>query len=272
MVFSYQCDEHQARQRWPTTYLRGLVDLQLSGLSSSMSPSIQELSTILSGSPTLVTLRLRGMAILPGQALAVALPKLQLLDLYTLDHTSLLVLLSALSPGIFELEFRFSLCRLTNRDVTEVVLPFCRRSNIVSLHLSDMNKGPDVRVGSILQCLPFMRVLFLDNEHDDFYAGNTMNTNSGKNTAWCPGLHTLCLIINNDRLKEDAQEQVEKILEVYFLHTIVLVGFDPKRNANFFDSLTSQVQSVIVNNEMFDGEYEDWDLRFRKLVEASKFT
>ncbi|KAG8771982.1 hypothetical protein FRC12_003305 [Ceratobasidium sp. 428] len=238
-----------------------------------MSPSIQELSAILSGSPALVTLRLRSMAIPPGQAFAVALPKLQLLDLYALDHTSLLGVLNVLSPGWLELDFRFSLRQLTSHDVTEVIMPFCRRSNIVSLYLSDMDEGLDVRVSSILQCLPIIRVLFLDNEHDAFYAGNMTNTNSGKNTAWCPGLHTLCLIINNDWLDEDAQEQVEKVLEIYSLCTIVLVASHTKqRNAAFLDSLTRKVQSVIVDDKMFNGGYEEWDLRFRELIEASKFT
>ncbi|KAG8718230.1 hypothetical protein FRC09_012973 [Ceratobasidium sp. 395] len=252
-----------------------------------MSPSLQELSVILSGSPALVTLRLRRMTTpFPVQALAVPLPKLQLLDIIDLDHTSSLGLLNALSPGGLELDFRFSLGRLTNRDVTEVIVPFCRRSNIASLYLSDTNHGPDVRVNSLLQCLPSIRVLVLDNEHNDFHAASMSNVNSGKNTACCPGLHTLCLK-SSSGLNEDAQEQVEEILDIYSLRKIVLEGFElasydgdsqdsdelaqwDERNADFLGNLNRKVQSVIVDKGLLDGEYEEVDPHIRKLINASK--
>ncbi|KAG8771984.1 hypothetical protein FRC12_003307 [Ceratobasidium sp. 428] len=287
MIDSNRFGEDQARQSWPTTYLRGLVDLQLSNLPRSISPTFQELYTTLSGSPTLSTLRLRDMDIPPGQAPAISLPELRLLDITGLNRLSLFGLLNMLSLGGLELDFRFSLKGLTDRDTTDVILPFCRRSNIASLYLFNTNEGLDGRVISLLSHIPFVRVLVLDNDHDDFHVGNIIDTNSNEKSARCPKLQTLC-IITRTGINEYAQTHLENLLDFYSLNAIVLegVGLEPcdselrysddeeawieQRNRGFLDRLTKKVHSIVVNENVLGGDDETVDLYIRKLIVESQ--
>ncbi|KAG8769517.1 hypothetical protein FRC12_004902 [Ceratobasidium sp. 428] len=279
------------RQSWPTAYLRGLVELQLSYLLHVMSPNFLELSTILSGSPTLQTLRLRHLTILPGQALTVDLPELRLLDITGLDYVSLPGLLNGISPGGHDLDFRFSLRRLTNSDFVDFIIPFCRRSKIVSLYLSDMYmpESPDDRVVLLLSCMAFMRVLIVESNFGDFHSANLVEVNSREKTPRCPKLNILCWKSDSrhSSISEASQAHIQQVLDVYSLSSIVLEGFDlasyhrgsqhsddealsERTDDEFVNSLSRKVQSVLTDRGLLDGENEQVDVNIRKMIDDSR--
>ncbi|KAG9091966.1 hypothetical protein FRC07_011751, partial [Ceratobasidium sp. 392] len=262
VVSSYQDYKSEPQLIWPTTYLRGLVDLQLWGLPKCMSPTLEELAAVFSGSQALRTLRIRKMAILPRrQARVISLPQLQVLDIVDLEPSSLLGLLSMVSLAGNQLDFRFTLRGLSNHDVVNVLVPFCRQANVVSLCLVGGTGNLGVQVVSLLSSMPFMRVLVLDGDCSSLDALDSFIDATRENKiARCPKLHTLYLKCSNN-MQEDARDRVEQFVENHSLGAIVLEGCDlgsydgdpqysddevlcEQKDAEFWECLPTKVKSV----------------------------
>ncbi|KAG8747360.1 hypothetical protein FRC12_014108 [Ceratobasidium sp. 428] len=285
-ITSYREEENLVRQSWPTVYLQSLVSLQLSGLPEHMSLNFDELSAILSASPALQTLRLRNTGILPGHALAISLPDLQVLDVRDLDRDNLLELLHILFVGKLELNFRLSLGWLAESDVVDAIVPFCRRSNVVSLWFTGSFASLDHLVIALLSCLSSLRVLALYDGDGNFHAADNMiDVKPGGKTPRCKKLHTLYLK-SHTGISKAAESHINRLLEVYSLHTIVLERFAPapfvsdpaysedksqreEHNAEFLNGLARKVQSVVADGRGLSGSDETVDLYIHKLITES---
>jgi hypothetical protein len=95
---------------WSTKLFQGLVDFQLMNLRSSTCPTLQNLITVLSSSPSLHTLCFVGLVAFPekyhGCTLpCISLPNLRLLDLSNSWESLAIELLSMLSPGTLGLDY-----------------------------------------------------------------------------------------------------------------------------------------------------------------------
>ncbi|KAG9096725.1 hypothetical protein FRC06_008391, partial [Ceratobasidium sp. 370] len=120
---------------WATIF-RGLTDLQLVGLWDDCSPTQDQLMQMISGSPRLHTLRIRGVrvsGVVGGKYPAISLPGLRLLDIQRMNPTLVLLLISSLSPGPLPLDFRLE--KLSGSLFIEEITTFLGRSNVASLGL-----------------------------------------------------------------------------------------------------------------------------------------
>ncbi|KAG9095667.1 hypothetical protein FRC07_011061, partial [Ceratobasidium sp. 392] len=94
---------------WPTHALQGLSVLELANLSEDVCPDLDEISSILSKSPCLHTLRLRNIIVPPGQASNhpdINLPNLVFLELIPTNTEGTEQLLTTLVPGTLNLHVR----------------------------------------------------------------------------------------------------------------------------------------------------------------------
>ncbi|KAG9100667.1 hypothetical protein FRC07_010391, partial [Ceratobasidium sp. 392] len=272
------------RRGWPTSYLRGLVELQLLSLPSSMTLALDELSIILSQSQTLQTLRIRKVSMtLVGQSSAVSLPALRLLDLIDLNPSSLLALLPILSSGGHELDFRLTLERLSNHDIVNVIAPFCSRTNVVSLYISDETEGLGAQLISLFSSTPAMRVLALDDKYGGFDAiGCIVDTRRSRTIYRCPKLHTLCLNCERGMRDEDTLRRVENSIGSCSFGAIIFQGCklassntnpwysDDEELWEFQNSLRRRAKKLTIDNGILDGDIETVDLYIRRLIMESK--
>ncbi|KAG8751750.1 hypothetical protein FRC12_012272 [Ceratobasidium sp. 428] len=265
------------QQSQPTVYPQGLLHLQL----WKTKLGFEELTTVLSGSQLLQTLRLHSMVITQGKITAISLPRLQLLDVIDLESRGLFALLLALFPGRLELDFRLTLGQLSHQGLTNAVVQFCRRANVISLYLSESTSVPSAHVALLLSSVPLMRVLVLKDLSDYFPALDSVTAAiHGRHVARCPKLRTLCLL-GNEEMSRDAVVRVKRVVEAYTLGTIILdncklawdIDKDPnyprdtRKNieADFWQCLSKQVKNIITHEFI-----PDKDSYIRRLILESR--
>ncbi|KAG9096361.1 hypothetical protein FRC07_010945, partial [Ceratobasidium sp. 392] len=277
----------EARRSWPTAYLQGLVKLQLLGVAEFARPTFEELTTTLSGSELLHTLRLRDMAILPGNTSAIFLPGLQVLDIIGLESDSLVQLLTILSPGSLELDLRLGLRRLEDSEITDVIVPFCMRSNVVSLYLSESINTPSGQVIPFLSALSSMQVLVLEDFRDRFHSlSSLIAVDDGLQIARCPELRTLCLH-GNDETNQRVWTDLRRVAEVCPLDIIVLdscnLASEGSSNSEcsgdeeqkvteeqFLDEISELAEHAVVNDGIFMASHAEVDKYIRQLIIKSQ--
>ncbi|KAB5591879.1 F-box-like domain-containing protein [Ceratobasidium theobromae] len=123
---------------WGGPAFRGLVDLRLSRLTDKICPSVEQMVTIISGSPALRTLWLRRMTIRVGTRLNFAPVKMNNLEILGLEHIEsqgLCLLLPILAPEP-QLYVKISAYTRDPGQVGEALTDFFARSKVESLHLN----------------------------------------------------------------------------------------------------------------------------------------
>jgi hypothetical protein len=181
---------------WSLNAFPGLAHLRLENLHTSAYPTLAQLASMLSTSPSLQTIRLRNIDI-PDRSnygpTSIALPNLKLLDL-DMPPQAILDLLPILYPGTLKLALRLQL--QTDHRQLSVTQSLFDRSNVVSLYLGDRDMIDNgAALARYLSWVPQLRVLFLDCTDDVNYAqldALTVDTNGGC-LARCPNLEVLCL-------------------------------------------------------------------------------
>ncbi|KAG8769485.1 hypothetical protein FRC12_004938 [Ceratobasidium sp. 428] len=146
---------------WPVRLLQGLAELHLESLGGLIIPSSDVIAAMLSSSPALHTLRLYNLRISSDHMRnhpMIHLPCLKLLRLMGLSGPGSPLLLSALAPGMLELDVRLDF----NHDMNaQAILERCK---VVSLTLCNSGHG---RSGDILRsylsATPNLRALLVES-------------------------------------------------------------------------------------------------------------
>ncbi|KAG8777095.1 hypothetical protein FRC12_000552 [Ceratobasidium sp. 428] len=210
---------------WPTRTLHGITDLQSIGLAERISPSMNELVSMLLNSPNLRTLRLRNVhlstdanEIYPK----ISVPALCFLELSLSQNQALSNLLSALIPGSHELELLLELPTSANDNLPNQITSFLERANVVCLGLKNLPADTGaVQLARYLNCTPRIRILGLNCSNDKFGASLnalTMDVEGDEVVARCPSLRLLCIM----EWKMDSLAQLKRTVRCHHLSTVVL--------------------------------------------------
>ncbi|KAG8785604.1 hypothetical protein FRC12_017391 [Ceratobasidium sp. 428] len=182
----------------PLNLLCGLTVLDLCDVSGPICPSIRDLAKILSGCPTLHTLRLRWMGFLSGSLHAhptIPLPQLRFLEFSCVDGDGLLLLLSKLDPGVLELSVRLDAEYIADNGSNSPGQLFLARSNVVSLSINEFMDRDNRQPLTYLASVPRLRVLQLYSTRlaQDF-ASMLGTTANDRQDLQVPCLQSLCLV------------------------------------------------------------------------------
>ncbi|KAF8597836.1 hypothetical protein BDV93DRAFT_561895 [Ceratobasidium sp. AG-I] len=156
--------------------------------------TIEELAEMLSRNPNLRVLKLQG---LPSSALftlrPISLPYLSLLDLTHNYHSTIVLLLSALMPGVGKLDLRLDIPLGTG--AIEASLMFLQRSTVNSLYARMCQTNSPAWFTRCLSLLPHLRMFYLEMASDQNASsyGASIITIAESVAANCPMLHTACL-------------------------------------------------------------------------------
>ncbi|KAG8779451.1 hypothetical protein FRC12_024260 [Ceratobasidium sp. 428] len=146
---------------WPVRLLQGLAELHLESLGGLITPSSDVIAAMLSSSPALHTLRLYNLWISSDYMRnhpMIHLPCLKLLRLMGLSGQGLPLLLSALAPGMLELDVRLDF----NHDMNAQVI--LERGKVVSLTVCNSGHGRSGHIlRSYLSASPTLRALLVES-------------------------------------------------------------------------------------------------------------
>ncbi|KAG8769164.1 hypothetical protein FRC12_005127 [Ceratobasidium sp. 428] len=184
---------------WSTSALSTLTALHLCKVGKRMSPSMDELVTMLANTQALHTLRLEFTEFTTGPDRnypEVSLLHLRRLHLNTLDDDTLAIIASVLTPGPQELDVQLWLGGLASSKSHAAVLSFLKRTTITCLSLRCGPPDGIVQLAEQLSCVPGLRMLELerhssyDSQWTNLSALILPNTRD-EFSARCPNLRLL---------------------------------------------------------------------------------
>ncbi|KAG9084856.1 hypothetical protein FS749_004897 [Ceratobasidium sp. UAMH 11750] len=211
---------------WPMSIIHGVVDLQLSHLSTFICPSFDELASILANSPHLHTLQLQYLDFVADQTRGspkISFPGLRTLRLAPMNSPQLQRILSALEPGSHGLEVRLDLPDQSNSDCIATLQAFFQRSNVTHLFLQNLRHSSKLQLADYLDCLPGLQVLALNCAKDtccDSLGALFVETEGERVVAKCPGLRALQII--NGFI---SQRQLKRVVQCYRLREMIFGGY-----------------------------------------------
>ncbi|KAG8784085.1 hypothetical protein FRC12_018972 [Ceratobasidium sp. 428] len=180
--------------------LRGLALLDLYRLDErEICPSLGDLADLLSGSPTLHTLRIRSLYYLPDSSQihsAIPLPLLRFLEISGVRRNKALELLSKIVPGALELDVRLDAEYFKDDRFNSPGRLFLARSNVVSLAIyrSFLHDYTDQSF-TYLASVPHLRVLQLGSMNlARSFAQALGVTFNGQPYLKLPCLRSLCFV------------------------------------------------------------------------------
>ncbi|QRV74420.1 pyrolysin [Ceratobasidium sp. AG-Ba] len=229
-----------------------LTTLNLAYLSDVLTPSLHELTTLLSTCPRLQTLVLSVLTIPPGtnnNHPKIDLPCLQNLEIW-LDSESILErILSLVNPGTRDLDLSFRLPEPDNEYCHRAAQLFCGRSRVTRLILGDVKSGSDRRFAKLLDKLPELQslsLIFFYNATCDALDALLLPVGE-EHWPRCPRLQTLKIFQAN--IGPRAQQQLKRITRTYKLANLTIRGWFPdgeggQRNGDMSAWLKTQVKSL----------------------------
>ncbi|KAG8693578.1 hypothetical protein FRC08_009034 [Ceratobasidium sp. 394] len=262
---------------WPTGALQGIVDLQLIGIPYRVSPSLDELVTVLSNSPRLQTLVLRGVYMTSsreGKCPDITLPHLTLLDIDPGFSPGPRELVSALIPGTRELEIRLRMP--DDHEWRTTLQALLKRSNVTGLVVRNLGLFNEEQFDDYIKCLPHLQklvLIYLPGE-DSTGLGALTQFDGRTVSARCSNLRSLSLIgCAIDSYSREYLRWVagcHRLKELIFKHDTIFIAGDPE-----YMTMDRHVQSDEDTESEDDGDI-DYTLawlrrRVERVVFASRF-
>ncbi|KAG8795833.1 hypothetical protein FRC12_008986 [Ceratobasidium sp. 428] len=229
---NYWHSEISEHFNWSCFVPSSLTTLKLFHSSNRITPSLDELMTLLSRTTNLRTLIVRAVSIISGQNKSypeISLPNLEYFASYPTNSTRrdylgvTKRLLQSIIPGACELEAWIDMGLPADEEHDSAIRKFLERARVTRLHIGYFNHGDELRLARYLDYLPELQVLSMDfngEQTSNILAALISLDEAQSYRPRCPKLHTLRL--SEARIIPQSQDQLKKIVECHDLKRVVL--------------------------------------------------